>query len=256
MDKVEPSVVPPPRGAMRAFWNWLTGPAKPREAEPLSASGLRSARTTIRESLEGVGGEASARQRVASLAELYRGLNDDGRKSFLGLLAAEFGPDELAIERASQAYLDAGPLERRNAESELRRALSSPRIRFFKQFNLLPDGVKLLVDMRADVLRFASDLAALEVLDEELGSLLASWFDVGNLELRRISWASPAMLLEKLVAYEAVHQIRSWKDLRNRLDSDRRCYAFFHPRMPDEPSGLRRDRADARDVRQHPQPAR
>jgi malonyl-CoA decarboxylase len=235
MDKVEPNLAPPPRGAMRAFWNWLTGPTKPKEAEPLSASGMRAARNTIRESLEGVGGEASARQRVAELAELYRGLNDDGRKSFLGLLAAEFGPDERAIERASQAYLEAPPRERRNAESELRRALGSPRIRLFKQFNLLSDGVKNLVDMRTDVLRFASAIPALEVLDEELGSLLAGWFDVGNLELRRISWASPAMLLEKLVTYEAVHQIRSWKDLRNRLDSDRRCYAFFHPRMPDEP---------------------
>jgi malonyl-CoA decarboxylase len=235
MDKVEPSVAPPPRGAMRALWSWLTSPSKPRESEPLSASALRAARTTIRESLEGVGGEASARQRVAQLAELYRSLNDDGRKSFLGLLVREFGPDEQAIERASQAYLQAKHGERRNAESELRRSLASPRIRIFKQFNLLPDGVKLLVDMRADVLRFVSDLAAFEVLDDELGSLLASWFDVGNLELRRISWASPAMLLEKLVAYEAVHEIRSWKDLRNRLDSDRRCYAFFHPRMPDEP---------------------
>ena len=73
------------------------------------------------------------------------------------------------------------------------------------------------------------------MLDEELSSLLSSWFDIGNLELRRISWSSPAALLEKLIAYEAVHEIRSWTDLRNRLDSDRRCYAFFHPRMPDEP---------------------
>jgi malonyl-CoA decarboxylase len=65
--------------------------------------------------------------------------------------------------------------------------------------------------------------------------LLAAWFDVGFLDLRRITWASPAQLLEKLIAYEAVHAIRSWEDLKNRLDSDRRCFAFFHPRMPDEP---------------------
>ena len=95
--------------------------------------------------------------------------------------------------------------------------------------------MKFLVDLRADVLRYLKDAPQLEVLDEELSSLLSSWFDIGNLELRRISWSSPAALLEKLIAYEAVHEIRSWTDLRNRLDSDRRCYAFFHPRMPDEP---------------------
>src|SRR5690606_25724855 len=62
-----------------------------------------------------------------------------------------------------------------------------------------------------------------------------TWFDVGFLELRHIDWDSPASLLEKIVDYEAVHQIRSWRDLKNRLDVDRRCYGFFHPRMPDEP---------------------
>src|SRR5690606_27386855 len=72
-------------------------------------------------------------------------------------------------------------------------------------------------------------------LQEDLRRVLASWFDLGFLELRRITWRSPALLLEKLIAYEAVHEIRGWTDLKDRLDSDRRCYAFFHPRMPDEP---------------------
>jgi len=222
-------------GRVRAFWSWLRRPGEPRGAVPLSASDLRLTRTTFRDALAGAGGEASARQRVATLAALYRGLNDAGRKSFLGLLAEEFGPEELAVNRAIQAYLDADGPARRQAESQLRLALGSPRIRIVKQFNLLPDGVKFLVDLRADVLRYLGEAPALEVLEEELSSLLSSWFDIGNLELRRIGWSSPAALLEKLIAYEAVHEIRSWTDLRNRLDSDRRCYAFFHPRMPDEP---------------------
>ena len=75
----------------------------------------------------------------------------------------------------------------------------------------------------------------LAALDADLRGLLAAWFDIGFLELQRIDWNSPAALLEKLVDYEAVHAIRSWRDLKNRLDSDRRCYAFFHPRMPGEP---------------------
>jgi malonyl-CoA decarboxylase len=222
-------------GRVRAFWNWLTRTGEARGAQPLSASDLRLTRATFRETLAGAGGEASARARVATLATLYRGLNDDGRKLFLGLLTEEFGPDELAVNRAIQTYLDADGAARRQAESQLRLALGSPRIRIVKQFNLLPDGVKFLVDLRADVLRYLKEAPQLEVLDEELSSLLSSWFDIGNLELRRISWSSPAALLEKLIAYEAVHEIRSWNDLRNRLDSDRRCYAFFHPRMPDEP---------------------
>ncbi|HTO46975.1 MAG TPA: malonyl-CoA decarboxylase [Burkholderiales bacterium] len=222
-------------GRVRAFWNWLTRTGEPRAAQPLSASDLRLTRATFRDALAGTGGEASARQRIATLATLYRTLNDEGRRSFLGLLAEEFGPDEMSVNRAIQAYLDAQGPGRRAAESELRLALGSPRIRIVKQFNLLPEGVKFLVDVRADVLRYLADAPQLEVLDEELSSLFASWFDIGNLELRRISWSSPAALLEKLIAYEAVHEIRSWTDLRNRLDSDRRCYAFFHPRMPDEP---------------------
>ena len=98
------------------------------------------------------------------------------------------------------------------------------------QFTSIPDGRKFLVDLRGSLLkvrgvRQASDSA----LDGDLRGLLAAWFDIGFLELQRIDWNSPAALLEKLVDYEAVHAIRSWRDLKNRLDSDRRCYAFFHP---------------------------
>ena len=99
-------------GRVRAFWNWLRRTGEPRGAEPLSPSDLRLTRATFRDTLAGTGGEASARQRVATLAALYRGLNDDGpAESFLGLLAEEFGPDELAVNGAIQAYLDAtGPV--------------------------------------------------------------------------------------------------------------------------------------------------
>ena len=95
--------------------------------------------------------------------------------------------------------------------------------------------MKFLVDLRASLLAVCKDDPLLRALEADLKGLLASWFDVSFLELKRIDWTSPAALLEKLVGYEAVHEIRSWRDLKNRLDSDRRCYAFFHPRMPDEP---------------------
>jgi malonyl-CoA decarboxylase len=89
--------------------------------------------------------------------------------------------------------------------------------------------------MRAQLLEWSRHDPLLSALEADLKSLLKNWFDVGFLELRRITWDSPASLLEKLIAYEAVHAIRGWQDLKDRLDSDRRCFAFFHPRMPDEP---------------------
>ncbi|NQU70838.1 MAG: malonyl-CoA decarboxylase family protein, partial [Rhodospirillales bacterium] len=92
-----------------------------------------------------------------------------------------------------------------------------------------------LVDMRAQLLDLRNTNEEVRGLEEDLKELLASWFDIGFLELRQIDWNSPAAVLEKLIAYEAVHEIRSWGDMKNRLASDRRCYAFFHPRMPDEP---------------------
>jgi malonyl-CoA decarboxylase len=99
----------------------------------------------------------------------------------------------------------------------------------------LPEGVKFLVDLRAELLRFMKEDKTLGGLEADLKALLTAWFDVGFLDLRRITWESPAALLEKLSVYEAVHEVRSWIDLKNRLDSDRRCFAFFHPRMPSEP---------------------
>jgi malonyl-CoA decarboxylase len=231
--------LPPRRSAplnrMRELWGWLRSRASKAQPAALTNDQLRAARKTFQECLEGLGGEASARQRVATLADLYRGLNDDGRREVLGLLSAEFGPDDERIAAAVRNYLQSSGPDRRRAQNQLRDALASPRIQIFKQFNLLPDGVKFLVDMRADISRYLRTARELEAIDEELYALLGNWFDVGNLELRRITWNSPAALLEKLIAYEAVHEIRSWTDLRDRLDSDRRCYAFFHPRMPDEP---------------------
>ncbi|MEC7205738.1 MAG: malonyl-CoA decarboxylase family protein, partial [Pseudomonadota bacterium] len=94
---------------------------------------------------------------------------------------------------------------------------------------------KFLVDLRADILRYRKVSKKLSVLSDDLQKILGSWFDIALLEMRQIDWSAPAALLEKLIAYEAVHEIRSWDDLKNRLDSDRRCFAFFHPKMPDEP---------------------
>lgn len=113
--------------------------------------------------------------------------------------------------------------------------MQPPRVRLLTQFNGLPEGIHFLVNLREELLEFCSDDPDLAALEKDLKNLLVSWFDVGFLELRRITWESPASLLEKLIEYEAVHAIESWDNLKKRLDTDRRCFAFFHPRMPDEP---------------------
>ncbi|PPQ27978.1 malonyl-CoA decarboxylase [Rhodopila globiformis] len=194
-----------------------------------------SLQAQMRTCLAGRGGEISARNRAAKLAETYLEADDAGRQDFLRTLAS-FDSDPDTVAAAYQRVTAAGdPAERASAKAALRHALEPPRLRLLTQFASIPDGCKFLVDLRADLLTLRASDKMLAALDSDLRGLLASWFDIGFLELQRIDWNSPAALLEKLVTYEAVHAIRSWRDLKNRLDCDRRCYAFFHPRMPGEP---------------------
>ncbi|MBF0130736.1 MAG: malonyl-CoA decarboxylase [Alphaproteobacteria bacterium] len=193
-------------------------------------------RSQMRDCLDSVGGEVSSRARAAQLGRAYLSLNPEGRERFLHILATEFGTDEETVDQAIDKVREAqSDQERRDAEQALREALESPRVKLLTQFNALPEGVKFLVDLRAELLPLIRRNPDLAVLEADLKSLLSSWFDVGFLELKQITWHSPAALLEKIIAYEAVHAIQSWDDLKNRLDSDRRLYAFLHPRMPDEP---------------------
>ncbi|MSP49886.1 MAG: malonyl-CoA decarboxylase [Alphaproteobacteria bacterium] len=193
-------------------------------------------RAQFRDCLEAKGGEVSARARAASLGRTFLTLSPEGTRRFLEILARDFALDAEALVQAAGAYRVAlGTPGALQAERKLRTATLAPRVKLLTQFTSLPDGVRFLVDMRAKLLDIAGDDADLASLDEDMRALLASWFDIGFLELKRITWDSPASLLERLAAYEAVHRVRSWADLKNRLDADRRCYAFFHPRMPTEP---------------------
>ncbi|HLT79285.1 MAG TPA: malonyl-CoA decarboxylase [Ferrovibrio sp.] len=204
------------------------GTLEPRDVERL--------RSLLNECLEARGGEVSARARAATLGQLYLDLSDEGKRTFLQVLATGFAADAAALDKAiAEVQAATDPAARHMAERRLRQALTPPRQRLLTQFTSLPQGVKFLVDMRADALRFRKEAPELAILDADLEDIFVAWFDVGFLELKRITWNSPAALLEKLIAYEAVHAIESWDDLRNRLDADRRCYAFFHPRMPLEP---------------------
>jgi malonyl-CoA decarboxylase len=210
----------------------LAGAPRP-ESSDADADQLRQQMLSC---LDGRGGEVTARARAADLGRTYLSLDADGREHFLQLLAGEFDVDRDEIDRCCNALLNAsGADQRAAAERALRAALEPPRITLLRQFNALPEGVKFLVDRRAELIDLRQRDPLFAGLEEDLNRLLANWFDIGFLELKRITWESPAALLEKLMAYEAVHEIHGWTDLKNRLDADRRCFAFFHPRMPDEP---------------------
>jgi len=191
----------------------------------------------MHECLVARGGEVSARARAAALGHVYMALDPSGKKEFLRIMAEDFDVDHEKIhEAASQlisGYKDTPP---HRVEMQLRNLLDAQRIKLVTQVNALQEGVKFLVDLRADLLPLTKNNPTMKALDQAIKTLFALWFDIGFLQLRRITWDnSSAALLEKLIAYEAVHEIRGWDDLKNRLDSDRRCYAFFHPRMPEEP---------------------
>ena len=204
-------------------------------AAGVTVEGDQSIAAQMRACLEGRGGDVSARNRAAKLAQAYLLLDDAGRTAFLRTLA-EFDTDPASLaSRYQRLQAASDPADRATATAALRRALEPPRVRLLTQFTTIPDGMKFLVDLRATLLDRLKGDPYLTALDSDLKALLANWFDIGFLELQRIDWHSPAVLLERLVGYEAVHEIRSWSDLKNRLDSDRRCYALFHPRMPAEP---------------------
>ena len=209
---------------------------KDRVKEDLPPADQERLRQQIDACLEGRGGEVSARARAAELGEIYLVLNPHGRQRFLEILATEYDLDAAAVESAIAAWRDVSePAARHAAALTLRDTLTPPRVRLLSQFNTLEEGVKFLVDLRAELMPLARGNPPLKALDADVQRLLGYWFAVGFLDLRRITWESPAALLEKLTEYEAVHEIQGWEDLKNRLGEDRRCYAYFHPRMPDEP---------------------
>jgi malonyl-CoA decarboxylase len=224
---------------LRAAWREIAESARTGRGAPprpeLPPEDAERVREQMRACLAGRGGEVSARARAAQLGRTYLALDATGRERFLRILAESFDVDRAAIDASCARLAKATGDERIRAERALREALEAPRVGLLTQFNALPEGVKFLVDMRAELHRMARGDAVLGALEQDLKSLLARWFDIGFLELRRITWDASAALLEKLIVYEAVHEIQGWGDLKKRLETDRRCFAFFHPRMPNEP---------------------
>ncbi|MEH6593558.1 MAG: malonyl-CoA decarboxylase [Halioglobus sp.] len=205
--------------------------AKRRLPLPSKASTIESIVALCKELLDHRG-EASGLALAGEIADRYWQLDAGQRLEFFTALATDFDVDAEKILQAAEQYRDSAELENLWA---IARTVEAPRQKLFRRINMAPDGTRTLVAMRGHLLEILRANPALRAVDSDLKHLFISWFNKGFLELRRIDWSSPALVLDKIIDYEAVHEINGWDDLRSRLREDRRCFAFFHPALENDP---------------------
>ncbi|APW42445.1 malonyl-CoA decarboxylase domain-containing protein [Rhodoferax saidenbachensis] len=204
--------------------------------EALSPRMLRRTLNELQAVIDDRVSEVEGGRRAAALMDWYAGATPERRQDMWLLMSEMFVADAQKVKAAQAQFAAAlGTPDEAAAEVHYRRATVSPRRRVLQRFSADAAGIRFLVNLRAEMQPALKGDKRLQALDVEMEYMFSTWFDVGFLELRRISWDSPASLVEKLIRYEAVHDIKSWADVKNRLDSDRRCYGFFHPHLPDEP---------------------
>ncbi len=177
-------------------------------------------------------GEASGAALAREVVQTLRAMPAVERLGFFELLASGFAVDHDRLLAAADAYRAEPGLDTLLA---LRRATEAPRLELFRRMNMAPNGTRALVRLREELLPHLAAHPELRAVDADLNALLASWFNPGFLSLARIDWNSPASLLEKFLRYEKVHRMGHLEDLKRRLAADHRCFAFFHPALPDEP---------------------
>ena len=177
-------------------------------------------------------GEASQTALAQEIINTYAAMDSPQRLQFFEMLCTEFSPDPAAIHRAAAEYH-----RKPNAQAlaVLSAAVEPPRQELIRRINTAPRGMETLVALREHLLEMSSGAADVSALDTDLKHLFKSWFNRGFRRLERISWQTSALILEKLIHYESVHEINGWPDLRRRLQADRRCFGFFHPALVDGP---------------------
>ena len=184
------------------------------------------------DALLAVSGEYASRTLAGEALEAYKGLDEPRRNQFFEILARDYSPAPEAVTQSAIAYQ--GDPSPQNL-ARLQESVEPLRRELFRRLNMAPGGTATLVEMRRALLKSLRANPQWQVIDSDLLHLLGEWFNRGFLRLERIDWRTPAIVLEKLIEYEAVHAIQGWRDLRRRLEADRRCFAFFHPQLPDEP---------------------
>jgi CoA:oxalate CoA-transferase len=245
MDRETPAAPPPALPARSVSFSAYRGPMRYldqlrraiiRDASPLPSEGASrpfiERAQALADTLLSEHGEVLGTVVAHDLVCLVNASDAAARAEFLQLLAERYGPNTKRIAKASDRWRadpSAGNL------AALSKAVEPPRQELFRRMNMAPDGIATLLKLRAELLHDSASNPVLAPVDADLLHLFGSWFNRGFLELERIDWHTPAAFLEKLLAYEAVHAIDGWDDLRRRLASDRRCYGFFHPALPEEP---------------------
>jgi malonyl-CoA decarboxylase len=229
-----PTAAPGPRSWIERLWSSVAdrGRAYAEVLQPEASKAPLDRAQEFATALLSERGEASGAAVARELHTALRELGPEGRLAFYRFLSENFLPAEGPLRAAAQAYLAEPTPEH---ATQLAEAAEPARQELLRRMNMAQGGTAALVAMRKDLLAHLRGEPGLKPLDSDLRHLLASWFNRGFLELRRIDWQTPAAVLEKLIAYEAVHEIQGWDDLRRRLASDRRCFGFFHPALPGEP---------------------
>ena len=177
-------------------------------------------------------GDVSGERLANEALTAYQALSGASLNTFFGLLASQFSTDSALVEKWADAYrLHPSP----EVLGELRRAVEPPRQELFRRLNLASAGTATLIEMRRRILRGQDAYPPWAAVADDMAHLLRSWFNGGFLEFRRIDWRTPPAVLDNIIKYEAVHAIRDWRELRRRLQDDRRCFGLFHPALPDEP---------------------
>ncbi|NKM48573.1 MCD, Malonyl-CoA decarboxylase MCD [Rhizobium leguminosarum bv. viciae] len=188
---------------------------------------------TLCEMLLSSRGEASGMALAAEILDRWGALENEGAQAFLHMLHEKFGPDTAKLDQAIENYRTD---KSSAAIIALHQAAEPRRQELLRRLNHAPNGTAKLVRMREHLLASKDQSAGYHALDADFTHLFGSWFNRGFLTLRPIDWSTPAYILEKIIKYEAVHEIAGWEELRSRLaPADRRCFAFFHPRLADEP---------------------
>jgi malonyl-CoA decarboxylase len=243
--------LPPPRSTSVR----LAG-GQAQASDVLKTKALSELYAQLKAVIDPIISETEGGRRAQAVAKWYAAASAGQQVDCWQLMSEQFGLETQQIQRLKALLGDEKGLLGA-AEIALRRNVRCPRTALIQRFAAYPDGVRFLIDLRANLLKFIRQRpdyhSVLLALDVELETLFSTWFDVAFLELRRISWHSPASLIEKLIQYEAVHDIKSWADVKNRLDSDRRCYGFFHEvaftqDMADSMTPILDDAADSTDV--------
>ncbi len=202
-----------------------------------AAARQRTARAVRRMKLDckrlvGEKGELNGMAQARDLIDRLEDMEDEQLDEFFEFLAADLSPDPQRVLKLAQAYA-ADP--RAATLAPLVHAAEPPRQELFRRLNRMPGGTGAILRLRRALLRVLRERPELHAIEADLLHLLTSWFNPGFLQMKRVDWNSPAHLLEKIIHHEAVHAIDGWDDLRRRLQPDRRCFAFFHPQLPEEP---------------------